>query len=304
MLLEGCTNKTSTVLAYPNWVSTTSTIPGFSYPGGKKAFPVLRWMRPFFSFFGSKWRVANYYPVPTHSTIIEPFAGSAGYSLRYPNHQIHLYDADPIICGVWDYLIHVSPEEINRLPLVFSHVDDLDLCREAKALIGFWLNKGTVQPSKTPSKWMRDYQARQPGCTYWSAAVKERIASQVSHIRHWTISHASYTDIPDHGLCHKATWFIDPPYEVAGRAYRFHDINYPDLGDWCRSRSGQVIVCENAGAAWLPFVSFRTIKGLEGNRGGKRSEEVIWTNDESPTLSAVVPACVRQPSSQTDTLSL
>jgi len=38
------------------------------------------------------------------------------------------------------------------------------------------------------------------------------------------------------------------------------------------------MVCENAGADWLPFRPFRTIKGLEGKRGGKKSEEVIWTN--------------------------
>jgi len=198
-------------------------------------------MKPFFSFFGSKYRVAPHYPQPTHPTVIEPFAGSAGYSLRYPEHQVRLYDVDPVICGVWDYLIRVTSEEIRRLPLAFGHIDELNLCAEAKSLIGFWLNKGTVQPSKSPSKWMRDYQARQPGCTYWSAAVVERIASQVEGIRHWTISQTDYRDIPDQG---PATWFIDPPYEVAGRAYRFHDIDYANLGDWCRSRGGQAIVCE------------------------------------------------------------
>jgi hypothetical protein len=236
-------------------------------------------MRPFFSFFGSKYRVAPHYPTPKHSTIVEPFAGSCGYALRYPEHQVRLYDVDPTICGVWDYLIHVTPKEIRRLPLVFSHIDELDLCPEAKALIGFWLNKGTVQPSKSPSRWMRDYQARQPGCTYWSAAVVERIASQIESIRHWAISQTSYEAITDQA----ATWFIDPPYEIAGKAYRFHDIDYANLGEWCRSRCGQVIVCENAGAEWLSFRPFRTIKGLEGSRGGKRSEEVIWTNDDCPT---------------------
>jgi hypothetical protein len=173
------------------------------------------------------------------------------------------------------------------------------VCPEAKALIGFWLNKGTVQPSKSPSKWMRDYQARQPGCTYWSSAVVERIASQVDHIRHWTIEQASFMDIPDHG---PATWFIDPPYEVAGRAYKFHEVNYPALKEWCRSRIGQTIVCENEGAAWLPFRPFRTIKGLEGKRGGKKSVEVIWTNDECPT--SAVPSHIWQASSQIGTLSL
>jgi hypothetical protein len=109
--------------------------------------------------------------------------------------------------------------------------------------------------------------------------VEERLFSIVVRAncglsRHWTITQASYADIPDQA----ASWFIDPPYRVAGRAYRFHDINYPALGDWCMSRRGQVMVCENAGADWLPFRPFRTIKGLEGKRGGKKSEEVIWTN--------------------------
>jgi hypothetical protein len=258
-------------------------------------------MRPFFCFFGSKWRVAPHYPPPTYPTIIEAFAGAGGYSLRYPHHQVRLYDADPIICGIWNYLIHVSPDEIRRLPVVFDHIDELNVCQEARWLIGFWLNKGTVQPSKTPSKWMRDYQSRQPGCTYWSAAVVERIASQVPQIRHWTISQASYETIPNM----KATWFIDPPYQVAGRAYRFHDINYPALGEWCQSRAGQVVVCENAGAEWLSFRLFRTIKGLEGKRGGKKSVEVIWTNDECPALPpAVVPVGMWQPLPQTGGLPL
>jgi len=236
-------------------------------------------MRPFFSFFGSKFRVAPHYPQPTHNTVIEPFAGAAGYSLRYPELQVKLYDVDPIICAIWDYLVNASSEEIRSLPLQFDHVDDIKVPQEAKWLIGFWLNKGTVHPSKTPSKWMRDYQARQPGCTYWSAAVVERIAAQVGCIRHWTISEAPYSSIANE----RATWFVDPPYEVAGRAYRFPDIDYHHLGDWCKSRSGQTMVCENAGADWLPFRPFRTVKGLEGKRGGKKSVEIVWTNHDCPT---------------------
>jgi hypothetical protein len=256
-------------------------------------------MRPFFSFFGSKWRVASYYPAPTHSTIIEPFAGSAGYSLRYADRMVKLYDVDDAICAVWDYLIRVRPEEILALPLLFDHVDEIDAPQEARWMIGYWLNKGTVQPSKSPSKWMRDYQARQPG-VYWGEKIRERIASQVGSIRHWTITQASYETIPNM----KATWFIDPPYEVAGRAYRHHDIDYAHLASWCRSRSGETIVCENVGASWLPFRPFRTIKGLEGRRGGKKSVEVIWTNDECPTPpSATDSSCIWGPS-RTDALSV
>jgi site-specific DNA-adenine methylase len=231
-------------------------------------------LKPFFSFFGSKWRVAPYYPKPIYNTIIEPFAGSAGYSLRYPDHEVKLYDIDSVIVDVWNYLIHASAEEIRSLPVIFDHVDELQICSEAKHLIGFWCNKGSVQPAKSPSKWMRDYQPIQPG-TYWGARIRERTASQGGSIWNWTASQASYWEIPNQ----EATWFIDPPYQIAGRAYRYHDIDYANLALWCRSRKGQVIVCENEGATWLPFRPFRTIKGLEGRRGGKKSVEVIWTND-------------------------
>jgi site-specific DNA-adenine methylase len=35
MIIEGFSQNTSTVLASPTWASTTSTTPGFAYPGGK-----------------------------------------------------------------------------------------------------------------------------------------------------------------------------------------------------------------------------------------------------------------------------
>jgi hypothetical protein len=257
-------------------------------------------MKPFFSFFGSKFRVAPHYPKPLYSTVIESFAGSCGYSLRYPDHMVKLYDLDPTICGLWAYLINVTPQEIRSLPLQFDHVDELQVCAEAKHLIGFWCNKGSVQPAKSPSKWMRENKSWQPG-VYWGERIRERIAAQVESIRHWTISQASYEDIPNQ----PATWFIDPPYEIAGKAYKFHNLDYPALGAWCRSRLGQIVACENEGAEWLPFRSFRTIKALEGRRGGKRSEEAIWTNDERPALpSTIVPSFRSQQSSQADALSL
>jgi site-specific DNA-adenine methylase len=34
-----------------------------------------------FSYYGSKSKIVKYYPCPAHDKIIEPFAGSARYSL-------------------------------------------------------------------------------------------------------------------------------------------------------------------------------------------------------------------------------
>jgi site-specific DNA-adenine methylase len=115
-------------------------------------------LRPFFSYYGSKWRDSpRLYPKPLYKTIIEPFAGSAGYSLRYPEHDVLLVDADPVIAGVWKYLIAADESEILGLPDVKEgqRVSDLDIPEQAKWLIGFWLNHGSAAPAQQPSAWMR-----------------------------------------------------------------------------------------------------------------------------------------------------
>jgi hypothetical protein len=227
---------------------------------------------PFFCLYGGKWRVAPHYETPAYPSIVEPFAGSAGYSLRYPHLDIHLNDRDPIIAGLWRYLIGVSEQEILGLPLEVEHVDSLPISQEAKWLIGFWLNKGMTAPCKTPSKWMRD--GWRPN-SQWGGVIRARIASQLGAIRHWRITEGSWSELETP----EATWFVDPPYNNrVGRRYRYHVFNYSALGTWCRSLPGQVIVCEQQGATWLPFRTFRAIKSTEGRLRENRSAEVLWTN--------------------------
>jgi hypothetical protein len=138
-------------------------------------------LRPFFTYFGGKWRAAPRYPAPAFDRIVEPFAGAAGYSLRYPERRVMVNDLDPAVSGLWRYLIAVSPEEILRLPERIEHVDEIRGPQEARWLVGFWLNKGMTAPCKTPSKWMRD--GWRPD-SQWGEAIRLRIASQVEHIRH------------------------------------------------------------------------------------------------------------------------
>lgn len=227
-------------------------------------------LKPFFCFYGGKWRAAQKYPVPLHRTIIEPFAGAAGYSTRYSDHNILLYDADPVICGVWEFLIKSSPADILRLPLEVQHVDDLPICQEARWLIGFWLNKGTTGPRLTPSKWMRS--GKRPN-SFWGGSVRARIARQVSAIKHWRVINEEFASAPDI----TATWFIDPPYQgKCGKCYRRKFDQFDELGIWCRSRPGQVIVCEQDPAHWLPFTPLATIKTTPGARGKKCSKEMIY----------------------------
>lgn len=157
-------------------------------------------LRPFFSFYGGKYRAAPRYPAPAHRLLIEPFAGSAGYAVRHWTKLVVLYDADPILAGVWDYLIRVPAAEVLRLPLDVPDVRLLPswVPQEARWLIGFWLNAAAATPHLTPSAWARS-GPRANGdrfCVHWGRRARERIASQVDRVRHWRIRNTSFEYAP------------------------------------------------------------------------------------------------------------
>ena len=117
--------------------------------------------------------------------------------------------------------------------------------------------------------------------SYWGPEVRAVLAAQAGQVAHWQVVEGDYTTAPDI----EATWFVDPPYLRAGRMYRHssRDIDYAALGAWCRSRCGQVMVCENSGADWLPFEDHHVAKSTPGSRGKGRSSEALWTNGETMT---------------------
>ena len=223
-------------------------------------------LRPFFPYYGSKWNIARRYPAP-NGLVVEPFAGGAGYATFYGTPRAILRDVDPIIAGLWRYLIGVRPAEIMALPEmpeVGDSVDNYAIPQEAKWLIGFWLNRGSAQPKKSRTA----YSARTDRAQLnWGAKAKERIASQVESIRDWTVEEGGYETAPDVS----ATWFVDPPYGDKGKFYRCGFSDFDALGRWCRARDGAVIVCEGPGATWLPFKPLGSFKSSKG-----RAEEVVF----------------------------
>ncbi len=228
---------------------------------------------PFFTYYGGKYRIAKRYPKPKFETLIEPFCGSAGYALRYPQKQVKLYDLNERIVGVWNYLINVTEKEILDLPEIFEDVRLLNIAPEAKWLIGFWCNKGSCEPRNMPSTWMKS--GIRPN-SQWGKAIKNRISNQLSFIRHWKCKNRSYNELDNQ----KATWFIDPPYSSsAGRLYTHNKIDYSQLADFSLTRKGQTIVCEMDGANWLSFKPFFIAKGLEGPKGKKKINEVIFERE-------------------------
>lgn len=219
------------------------------------------------SYLGSKWLAVPKYPAPQHPLIIEPFAGSAGYSLRYADHDVWLADLNPCVVDLWRYLIAVDPDDILRLP----DLPHPRLTPPQRSLIGFWLAKGRAQPGQKLSPWA----AIHPNSSWWGPRVRQRIADQVKFIRHWCVLGGDYRELPNV----KATWFIDPPYRHHGNGYPYGPkaIDYRELAEWCRSRKGQVIVCEGEGARWLPFRHLANGRRQRTKTGSVGPSEMVWT---------------------------
>lgn len=239
-----------------------------------------------FSYFGSKVRIARQYPRPIYPTIVEPFAGAAGYSCRYHTRQCILYDINPQVYAVLNYLIKASPEEIMALPLLKDEdkIKDLDLSQAAKWLIGFWAAAAGASPAGSLHQWARD----DPRVSSWGKECRKRLSMAVRRIKHWRAYNLSWESI-NPAKIGPATWFIDPPYQEAGKSYKYGSkgIDYKALAAWCRSLPGQVIVCENEGADWLPFRPFVKMVGhLKEGDSRKITREAVWTKGchEYPSL--------------------
>ena len=229
-------------------------------------------MDPMFPYYGSKFRLARHYPAPRCDEVVEAFAGGAGYATYHSVKRAHLIDADPIIAGLWSYLIAATPAEILALPEMpeaGDHVDNYNLPQEAKWLIGFWLNRGSATPKKSRTA----YSTRTDrGQLNWSLRAKERVARQLELIRGWTVREGSYADEANRA----ATWFVDPPYGDKGKFYRVGFKDFDHLGSWCQARSGQVIACEGPDSDWLPFRPLGSFKSTKG-----RADEMVWLSDPS-----------------------
>ena len=219
-----------------------------------------------FSYYGSKSKVVDYYPSPKFDKIIEPFAGSARYSLKYFDHDVLLVDKYQVIVDVWHYLQQASEADILSLPDVNKGDDirDMKLDNGARLLIGFCINGGSVEPKNIGTdNVIRNFNS-------WNKD-KIRIAKELHKIRHWKIMQCDYSQLENE----TATWFIDPPYQFGGELYKVSatELNFQELGEWCKSRSGQIIVCENTKADWLPFYPMREMTGSV-----HKTTEAIWSN--------------------------
>ena len=202
-----------------------------------------------FSYLGSKSKFIEKYPKPLHDTIIEPFAGSARYSLLYHECNVQLYDISRYVVETWRYLIDASPKDVLSLPLIpdGQTVDDFNLTDGEKYLIGFHLCRGKSKPRRRGygrNGWVND---------------RKRIAELVPLVKHWNILQESFETINPAILNLSATWFIGPPYEVMqtkSDRYPHWCVDYDAVKRFIYSRRGQVIACGNHKDSYIKFPEF------------------------------------------------
>lgn len=233
---------------------------------------------PLFKWFGSKWLSSKRYPAPRYDVIVEPFAGSAGYSLRYgAGKTVILYESDPHLLFLWDWLIReASEQDILNIPIGVSEGTDirtLGLSIGQQLLLKSWQRTNNVGNCWTISPW-----GNLPG--QWTANTRVRVASEFSIVRGWKIFKDGFTGLSS---IVPATRFIDPPYQHNYK-YRSPPIDYSSLGALVSQLPGQTIVCEavcpKTGAVpdWLPFEPFgKSVTSRRKSTQSHHSKEMIWT---------------------------
>lgn len=240
-------------------------------------------MRPLFSRFGAKYRVARHLGPPRRDEVVEPFAGSACYSLFWEPKRVSLYDKDADVRRCWDWLLGCSVEDIMRLPAPIRSNEEWLALPDGPRQVIYW-NVGFAQPrvGRHLPPWYLHYinTGERTGAMLgnnkwrsWDESNRALIARQRPKLDKWTFEQLDYRDIP----LREAHWHVDPPYSgKPGRAYRHNRIDYADLARWCRSLPGAADVCENRGADWLPF---EPLTRARTTRSGKEMDEMVWRSE-------------------------
>lgn len=216
-----------------------------------------------FPYYGSKSIIARIYPKPVHGLIIEPFAGSARYSLQYFDRDVILIDKYETVVRIWKWLQQCSEGDILGLPKLKLGDDIrlLNVSEDEKLFLGMLAGVSGTSPRFKVSPFAAIQNGRKNQL--------RRIAGQLFKIKHWKVEHGDFQDIENR----EATWFIDPPYQFGGNGYVCSKIDFHFLANWAKCRQGQVIVCENTKADWMPFSPMVKMRGAMST-----TTEAIWTN--------------------------
>ncbi len=232
---------------------------------------------PLFKWFGSKWSSAKHYPPPIHDTVIEPFAGGAGYALRHHERNVILAERDIHVRRLWWWLIGQAKEsDIRELPINIpegTDIRELGLSLGQCLLIKSWQRTNNVGNCWTVSSW-----GNKSG--QWTANTRARVAGEFHHVKHWKCVEDGMSLLTEPRS--PSTWFVDPPYQH-NYQYRSPPLDYTQLASAVDQLPGQIIVCEavcqktDARPDWLPFSDFRrTVTSRRKVSDNHHSRELVY----------------------------
>lgn len=230
--------------------------------------------RCLFSFYGGKSKLAQLYPEPIHDLIIEPFAGGGAYSLRHCEKNVLLNDLDTKVYQIWKFVLSKNALDIclHYIPKTIKKGTKVSQILPSYVHLGLlYLLQAEANRGTQGARGVHD-QVTTLGYSCWDR-LRPRLKYWMNKIKHWKITNSSYENISNQN----ATWYIDPPYNnEAGRRYRECNIDYSKLADWVKTRKGQVIVCENKGAKWLPFKHVTQRRGIRSRYQKSTAIEVMY----------------------------
>ncbi|HWY37096.1 MAG TPA: hypothetical protein VNY73_00960, partial [Bacteroidia bacterium] len=169
-----------------------------------------------FNYYGSKSRLVDLYPSPKFQKIIEPFAGSARYSLKHFEKEVLLVDKYDVVIKIWKWLQQCSVKDVMGLPVLKKgdKLSDLNLSEGERLFMGMINGVSSTSPRNTASSFASEQNGRKNKFKH--------IADQLFKIKHWKFIHGDYKDLPNENI----TWFIDPPYKFGGHAYVENEIDF------------------------------------------------------------------------------
>lgn len=235
-------------------------------------------IHPLFKWFGTKWSASKRksYPPPDGRDIYEPFAGCAGYSLIYCESQVTIWESNPLLLDLWDWIIHHATEALVReipINLPFGiDIRTLGLTRGQELLLKHWQRTNNYGNCWTVSPW-----GNKPG--QWTENTRVRVSEEIQAVKHWRLTPVDYCDV---GL-----YFIDPPYQY-NYDYGVKDFSYEALKSWVSivPSGSRIIACEavcpKTGKVpdYFPFVpSHSQVTSRRKKEENHHSKELIWVED-------------------------
>ena len=156
-------------------------------------------------YFGGKYAAAPKYAPPRHGTIVEPFAGAAGYSCYWlsknPTTKAVLVERDPRIVDAWRRILAATPNEILAWPTPTIPGRSSDIIITGTAGAGPLRAESHVITTRIIAK----FHASRSRIAWLRGTIGDRIE----------VVEGDYRDAPDI----EASWFIDPPYQHQGHQY-------------------------------------------------------------------------------------